>query len=256
MRKPGIRLVYAMLVLAILFSCGFVFAETQEATDGWLSITVGDERSGFNPEGTRIAIYLLATGDYGNWEMTENFSDITVFTRDDGSASVDITLGQIRRRIDDRKLKPVEEAVCDEKGRIEFKNLSHGIYYAEMIAGPDRLKMSPMLLSIPSKSGNPQVRAVAKYEYETPTPSPTPPPKPTLTPFVPPVTPPSDNTPAPPTREPEPTPTNSPKPDTTPVPPHVPTLPPGPQESIIPLEDYEAALGLGNIQMHVGVCYE
>ena len=63
MRKPGIRLVYAVLVLAILFWCGFVFAETQEATDGWLSITVGDERSGFNPEGTRIAIYLLATGD-------------------------------------------------------------------------------------------------------------------------------------------------------------------------------------------------
>ena len=223
-----------MLVLAILFSCGSVFAETQEAADGWLSITVGDERSGFNPEGTRIAIYLLATGDYGNWEMTENFSDITVFTRDDGSASVDITLGQIRRRIDDRKLKPVEEAVSS---------------WALACS-------TAMLLSIPSKSGNPQVRAVAKYEYETPTPSPTPPPKPTLTPFVPPVTPPSDNTPAPPTREPEPTPTNSPKPDTTPVPPHVPTLPPGPQESTIPLEDYEAALGLGNIQMHVGVCYE
>ena len=256
MKKPGMRLMSAAMVLLLLLFCVHACAETQETTDGWLSITVGDERSGFNPEGTRIAIYLLATGDYGNWEMTENFSDITVFTRDDGSASVDITLGQIRRRIDDRKLKPVEEAVCDEKGRIEFKNLSHGIYYAEMIAGPDRLKMSPMLLSIPSKSGNPQVRAVAKYEYETPTPSPTPPPKPTLTPFVPPVTPPSDNTPAPPTREPEPTPTNSPKPDTTPVPPHVPTLPPGPQESTIPLEDYEAALGLGNIQMHVGVCYE
>ena len=76
--------------------------------------------------------------------------------------------------------------------------------------------MSPMLLAIPNKTGNVKVKAVAKYVYETPTPAPT----------------------------------------NTPVPPHVPVLPPEPGENVIPIEDYEAALGLTNIQMHVGVCYE
>jgi len=250
------RVLSILMILILLFSCMSALAETQNENDGWLSITVGEDRSGFDPEGIRMTIYLLATGDYGNWKMVEEFSDITVFTRSDGSASVDITLGQIRNRIADRKIKPVEEAVSDKSGKLEFKNLAHGIYYMEMTAGPDKLKMSPMLLSIPNKNGSIQVRAVAKYEYETPTPSPTPSPRPTMTPFIPEETPTTDETTAPPTKEPVATPSDSPDPEKTPVPQHVPTLVPKPDEYPVPLEDYEAALGLWNIQTHVGVCYE
>ncbi|MBP5727302.1 MAG: hypothetical protein J6Y48_09555, partial [Clostridia bacterium] len=56
------------------------------------------------------------------------------------------------------------------------------------------------------------------------------------------------------TRIPVPTPASDT--DHTPVPKHAPTLTPHPGETAIYLEDYEAALGLGNIQIHVGVCYE
>ena len=59
----------------------------------------------------------------------------------------------------------------------------------------------------------------------------------------------------PPTPTPRPTPTPTPD-GRTPVPPHAPTQTPGPGETLIPFEDYETALGLGNIQMHVGVCFE
>ena len=44
--------------------------------------------------------------------------------------------------------------------------------------------------------------------------------------------------------------------DNTPVPKHVPTLQPHPGEVTVSLEDYEVALGLYNIQIHVGVCFE
>ena len=317
MKKRGVGMLGIAMAIALLFSCVSVPAGTEEANNGWLSITVGDDRNEFNPEGIRLAIYLIATGDYGDWTMVDSFSDITVFIRSDGSASVDKTLSQIRQRIADRKIKPAAEAVCDAKGKIEFKDLAHGIYYTEMTAGPERLTMSAMLLSVPNSSGSVQVRANAKYEYETPTPSPTPTPKPTFTPFVPPevtdtpapnptdtpyVPPEETDTPAPtaapetsgtptappeesatPTVSPRPTPTPTtggqgtakhtatpapvkvtrvpvptPAPDTdhTPVPKYVPRLTPHPGETAIIIEDYEAALGLGNIQIHVGVCYE
>ena len=58
------------------------------------------------------------------------------------------------------------------------------------------------------------------------------------------------------TPQPVPTPSPTPDPDTTPVPKNAPTLTPEPGETLIPLEDYETALGLGNIQMHVGVCFD
>ena len=275
MKKRVVKMLGIAMVTALLFSCVSVPAGTEETDNGWLSITVGDDRHEFNPEGIRLAIYLIATGDYGNWTMEDPFSDITVFIRSDGSASVDMTLSQIRQRIADRKIKPTAEAVSDDKGKIEFRNLTHGIYYTEMTAGPDRLTMSAMLLSVPNSSGSVQVRANAKYEYETPTPSPTPTPKPTFTPFVPPVV---TDTPSPkpadtptkpgtgttthtPTPKPvkvtrEPVATPAPHSDNTPVPQHVPTLKPNPGETTVSMEEYETALGLGNIQIHVGVCFE
>ena len=284
MKRRRMGMLCIAMAFALLFSCVSVPAGTEEAKDGWLSITIGDDRNEFDPSGIRMAIYLIATGDYGDWTMEDAFSDITVFVRGDGSASVDMTLSQIRQRIADRKIKPTADGVSDEKGKIEFKELAHGIYYVEMTAGPERLTMSAMLLSVPNSTGSVQVRAMAKYEYETPTPSPTPSPKPTFTPFVPPVDP---VTPSPtPAVSPEPTPTAAetvtekptasppektvivtrkpvatPAPtghsdDNTPVPKHVPTLRPNPGETTIAIEDYEVALGLYNIQIHVGVCFE
>lgn len=291
MKRSRLRMLGIAMVLALLFSAVSVPAGTEETKDGWLSITIGDDKNEFDPGGIHLAIYLIATGDYGDWTMEDDFRDITVFIRKDGSASVDKTLSQIRQRIADRKIKPTDSAVSDENGKLEFRNLVHGIYYTEMISGPERLTMSAMLLAVPNSSGNVQVRAMAKYEYETPTPSPTPTLKPTFTPFVPPdVTPtptpeptdapsespdntatpsvspaPTDKTtpkpaskatkkPAKATREPVPTP--APVTDNTPVPKHAPTLQPNPGETTIAIEDYEASLGLGNIQIHVGVCFE
>ena len=198
MKRSRLRMLGIAMVLALLFSAVSVPAGTEETKDGWLSITVGDDKNEFDPGGIHLAIYLIATGDYGDWTMEDDFRDITVFIRKDGSASVDKTLSQIRQRIADRKIKPTDSAVSDENGKLEFRNLTHGIYYTEMTSGPERLTMSAMLLAVPNSSGNVQVRAMAKYEYETPTPSPTQTVKPTFTPFVPPdVTPTPTPTPAP-----------------------------------------------------------
>ena len=216
MKRSRLRMLGIAMVLALLFSAVSVPAGTEETKDGWLSITIGDDKNEFDPGGIHLAIYLIAKGDYGDWTMEDDFRDITVFIRKDGSASVDKTLSQIRQRIADRKIKPTDSAVSDENGKLEFRNLVHGIYYTEMISGPERLTMSAMLLAVPNSSGNVQVRAMAKYEYETPTPSPTPTLKPTFTPFVPPdVTP----TPTPvPTDAPSESPDNTATPSVSPAP--------------------------------------
>ena len=92
MKRRSLGMLGIAIILALLFSCVSVPAGTEEAQDGWLSITIGDDRNEFDPSGIRMAIYLIATGDYGDWTMEENFRDITVFVRSDGSASVDMTL--------------------------------------------------------------------------------------------------------------------------------------------------------------------
>ena len=104
MKRSRLRMLGIAMVLALLFSAVSVPAGTEETKDGWLSITIGDDKNEFDPGGIHLAIYLIATGDYGDWTMEDDFRDITVFIRKDGSASVDKTLSQIRQRIADRKI--------------------------------------------------------------------------------------------------------------------------------------------------------
>ena len=272
MKTRILRILSIALIGSLLLCC--IPAEADNQKDGWVSITIGDEKSPFSKEGIEVAVYLIATGDYGNWTMEKDFADITVFTRDDGSTHIDKSLAQIRQRIQDRKIKALQSDLTDGNGKAEFKNLPRGIYYVLMTHGLEGLTISPMLLSAPNKEGSVQIRAVAKYEYRevTPTPSPTPTPKPTPTPFetpeitptVPPdrkVTPtptaPQETSTLPPTpAPPSPTPAFTPGPTLTPTREPVITQTPGPSDTPIPIDDYETALGLGNIQMHVGVCFE
>lgn len=250
--KTRILSVLSLAMVLVLLLCCIPAQAADSGDDGWLSVTIGDDKSPFDRKDIDMKVYLIATGNqYGDWTMLDAFSDIVVYTRDDGSATINKKLTQISQRIADRKIKATQTGKSDENGKVEIRNLPRGIYYVELKSGNPSLTFSPMLLSAPNKDGNVQIRAVAKYGYVTPTPSPTPTPKPTPTPYetlTPPIT-------VPPTPTPRPTPTPTPD-GRTPVPPHAPTQTPGPGETLIPFEDYETALGLGNIQMHVGVCFE
>ena len=265
MKKQTMRILGAVLILTILLACLPAAADSNDTGDGWLSITVGSNSSQFDREGIQLGIYLLATGDYGDWTMLDAFKDVEIFTRSDGSTSVNKNLTEIIKRIEKDKIKPTATVKTDKNGVADFKDLAHGIYLLQLVSGPERLKINPMLLSVPDKDGKLQYGAVAKQEYSTPTPSPTPTPKPTPTPFVPDETPTvPTRTPVPPTPTPKPTPTPTPKPTSkptsspTPTPEpangRVPRMTPRPGEEEIP--DYETALGIGNIQMHVGVCFD
>jgi hypothetical protein len=251
MKSRILRILGFAMVLSLLV-CVLPAHAANDDKDGWVSITIGDENALFDRKNVEVDVYLIATGTYyGDWTMLDAFSDIVVYTRDDGSATINKKLTQISQRIADRKIKATQTGKSDENGKVEIRNLPRGIYYVELKSGNPSLTFSPMLLSAPNKDGSVQIRAVAKFGYVTPTPSPTPTPRPTPTPYetlTPPIT-------VPPTPTPRSTPTPTPD-GRTPVPPHAPTQTPRPGETPIPLEDYETALGLGNIQMHVGVCFE
>ena len=248
--KSRIRRVLSItLMAALLFFVMPVEGDSQH--DGWISITVGNRNSKFDRNNISFGIYLVARGDYGDWTMLDQFNDIKVFTRDDGSTYINKSMNQIKQRIRDLSIRATMTGKTDRNGKVEFKNLERGIYYVVMTDGPEYLTVQQMLLSAPNKEGSVQIRAVAKLNYNpppspTPTQKPTPTPFPTLTPGI--------------TANPTPTPvaTPSPTPDInkTPVPEHVPTQTPRPGETPVSIEDYETALGLGNIQMHVGVCFE
>ena len=66
MKRRRTELTAITVIIVMLLSCALCRAGTEEAADGWISITVGEKASEFSVQGIRLAVYLVATGDYGN----------------------------------------------------------------------------------------------------------------------------------------------------------------------------------------------
>ena len=203
-----------MTALLMLMCLATAQAE-EKKDDGFLSVTVGHDKSLFDREGIKLNVYLVAEGErYGDWKLLNPYKDIKVFTADKGESKdsqekwSNESMVRIRARIHNGGLKPVQQVETDANGVADFKNLAHGIYFVDMASGPKYLSYNPILVSIPDANNNTAIRIAAKTDYK-PT---TPPPKGGYK--------------------------------------------KGPNEHLETIDEYETALGLGNIQMHVGVCYE
>lgn len=186
--------------------------------DGQISISIGNENSKAVLSGIVFDAYLLARGDYGDWTPVGDFETVKITSRDDGSAWIDQSMKQIQSRIKRFSLKPYESATTNEGGKALFTGLEHGIYYVVASKVPDsRLTISAMLLSTPNKEQELKISANAKYtETELP----------------------------------------QGKDDDEETTVKKLIVPVRRGERLVIIDEYETALGLGNIQIHVGVCYE
>ena len=229
MKTRILRTLSMMIAMALLLmSLPAMAAENPH--DGKMEITIGNNNSKFYQGEIELSAYLIARGDYGDWTPVKEFADITITSRDDGSAWISSSMKQIKQRIKDLKIQPVKSAKSHKNGKTNLNGLEHGIYYVAMTKGNgENITITPMLLSTPDKSKSVEVTAIAKYEY----------------------TPPEEDEETPPD---EPTIPRGP----VPVPPKVPMIivPTRRGERLVDIDEYKTALGLGNIQIHVGVCYE
>ena len=121
------RILSIALVLSLLL-CAIPAEADKPNDDGWISITIGNNKSAFERKGISFAIYLVATGNYGDWTMQSHFSDIKVYSRDDGSTYINKSLAQIKKRISDQGIRATASGKTNGSGKVEFKNLQRGIY--------------------------------------------------------------------------------------------------------------------------------
>ena len=227
MKTRILRTLSMMIVMALLLTSLPAMAE--RLYNGEMEITIGDDKSPFSRAKIELSAYLIARGDFGDWTPVKEFADITITSRDDGSAWISSSLKQIRKQIKDLKIQPVKSAVSHTNGKVNFSGLEHGIYFIAMTKGNGEVKeTSPLLLSTPDKNKKVAVAGNAKIDYAPPKEDTPPPEDPTI------------------------------PPGPVPVPPTVPMIivPTRRGERLVNIDEYETALGLGNIQIHVGVCYE
>ena len=175
---------------------------------------IGSDSSTYTRSGIVLNAYLVATGQtYGSWVLEPAYKDMKLFVEQKdkdrtGKKWIDKALDKLHSRIRTLGVKPTQKATSNKDGIAEFDKLQRGVYYIEMVKGPDYLSLRPMLLSVPNAAGSVQYYSTAKGSYNPPTPMMRNPPK------------------------------------------------AGKGRHYENIDEYETALGLGNIQMHVGVCFE
>ena len=290
MKKTWKRL--ACLALLIVLCLGGSTALSDG--NGQLTVKIGKDSSPFQRSGIKVELFRVSKGvNDADWSMLPAFSSVTLPTVNTAQKT-DAALEAIRKIIGEKKISPTATGTTDSKGGAVFRNLESGVFFGRVTEGPAYLTVQDFLVSVPQKQNGKWVytaEADLKYEYVTPTPSPKPTPSESPTPTP---TPPPKPTPTPKpykliihyiyadTGE-------------TAWPDYRDTLWEGEEydvlSPIIPnywydiaevagimpahdmeytvlyytkkpgwsyynIEDYETALGIGDIQMHVGVCFE
>ena len=159
MKRKILKTLSLMIAMTLLLTSLPTLAGA--ANDGQMSISVG------NGYGDIVfSAYLLARGDYGDWTTVNDFDTIKITSRDDGSAWIDKSMTQIKSQIRRFNLKPVQSATTDASGKALFTGLEHGIYFVQATNVPARhkIRISPMLLSTPDKENKLNIIANAKSE--------------------------------------------------------------------------------------------
>ena len=165
------------LMIALLMLTAFLPAQAAETqNDGSLSITITASNKSVVPvpkEGIRLKIYLVATGNYGKWEVLDQYKDIKVFSTDPSETEsewVGDSLTQLHERIETMGIQATKSDFSDASGRVEFNDLPRGIYYVEMTRVPEYLSLNTLLLDVPDSRGSLRASGTTKGEYNPPTP--------------------------------------------------------------------------------------
>ncbi len=290
-RQIRMRWLLAMaLGLALLCAVSMAFAE-----QGQLTVTVGNDESQYERGDIRISLYQIGTmNDQYVWSINSLFNGINILNAE-ATWQIDAAANAISDILQYGFYSVDISGTTDDNGTVVFGSLDPGIYFGEMESGPAGLSMQSFLISVPYFENNAYqyaVRVLPKMTYTPPQPptqnTATPPPEEQVPPEEEGNHPPrnpynltvyyiyEDGSTAWPTHYETGLWPGTPYDVVSPViPGYVATIqrvsgtmpyhnveytviyvPRDSARRLIDLDEYETPLGLGEIQIHVGVCYE
>ena len=276
---------FLLALTAVLLCCGIALSA---GVDGTIAVKLKEQSGKALPKGTfTVTLYRIGEEDpeaeYG-WTMTDPFSSLSIqpgMKAEDVRQMAEKALKIIRKN----NVKAVASVKAKISKEIRFNGLGTGIYLGEIGTDARGLEIQPFVVALsgrePGKTDLAEVNP--KYEYNpVPTPTATPTPEPKPGPTATPSTKPFkltiwyiywDGRPAAPTY----VHIHWPGEKYDVISPVIPgytatilrvsgTMPYRDVEytviyipdtaKLIPIDDYDTPLGLGELQMHVGVCFE
>jgi len=230
-----------LMALALLASCCFGGGAAADGAYS-LSITVGNSDIAAQRAGIVLAVYKIGDMDADSpsgWRVYDLYDGIDIVGAET-SREIDAASEAVRQVIAEKHVQELLRGATDQSGHVSFSGLDAGIYYGEMVSGPQGLLVQTFLVNVPTWEDGQALHVVEmepKYILLTPAPTDQPTDKPTDHPTDKPTDQPTDKPTDQPTDKPTDEPTNGPTDAPTAAPTRKPTDAPTEKPTEAPTEE-------------------
>lgn len=148
------QLISAIAAAAVMLGCLCGFAGAESPT-GSLTVTIQGNTQGVSTAGITLNLYRIGGEDGGTWKLDDAFADTGYMEawQSQSSNKMIAALKKIRGIVNDRGIAPTVSKKSDNTGTVRFDNLPRGIYFGYATGAPKEMTIQNFAAHVP-EAGN------------------------------------------------------------------------------------------------------
>lgn len=148
--KRFAQLITAITAIAVMLGC-FCLSAGAEGPTGSLTVTIQGNNQGISTAGITLNLYRIGGDDTGTWKLDNAFTDtgyVEAWQEQSGN-KMNTALKRIRGIVNDNGIKPTVSRKSDENGVVRFDNLPRGIYFGYTTGAPKEMTIQNFAAHVP-----------------------------------------------------------------------------------------------------------
>ena len=168
--KRFVQLISVIAAVAALLGCLCASAGAESPT-GSLTVTIQGNNQGISTAGITLNLYRIGGVDGDTWKLDSAFEDtgyLEAWQKQSGDM-MSTALKKIRKIVTDNDITPTVSSKSDKNGVVRFDNLPRGIYFGLTTGAPKEMTVQNFAAHIPEAgSGKMNAEAILKNTVVVP----------------------------------------------------------------------------------------
>ena len=168
--KRFVQLISVIAAIAAILGCLCVSAGAESPT-GSLTVTIQGNTQGISTAGITLNLYRIGGDDTGTWKLDSAFADTGYVEawQEQSGIKMSTALKKIRGIVNDNGIAPTVSGKSDKNGVVQFDNLPRGIYFGYAAGAPKEMTIQYFAAHIPEAgSGKPDAAVILKNKVTVP----------------------------------------------------------------------------------------
>lgn len=168
--KRFAQLISAITVIAVMLGCLCVSAGAEGLT-GSLTVTIQGNTQGISTAGITVNLYRIGGDETGTWKLDNAYTDTGYVEawQEQSGTKMNTALRKIRGIVNDNGTAPTVSGKSDKNGTVRFDNLPRGIYFGYTTGAPKEMTIQNFAAHVPEAgSGKTDAAVILKNTVNIP----------------------------------------------------------------------------------------